>query len=633
VAGTDDQLNVDREEMRRTGYATVDLLVELLATPSDDAVMRRASPDEMERRLDRSPPEDAVAFDDVLGELNEHVLPFMSRGDHPRYFAFIPGNGTWPGALGDFVASAMNLYAGCWMEGAGPTQLELTVLNWFKEWVGYPREAGGILVSGGSAANMTALACARETLLGAMAPDVVAYVSDQSHSSVARAARALGFRPEQVRVIPAGRDLRLRPDLLDEAMAADLEAGRRPLFVSASAGSTNTGAIDDLDALATVARARGAWFHVDAAYGGFAALTDRGRAMLAGIERADSITLDPHKWLYQPFECGCLLVRERRHLREAFEVSPDYLADTHVASGEVNFSDLGLQLTRMSRAVKVWTSLRTFGVGAFRATIDRCLDLAIAAQTRIEESPDLELLLPAQLGIVCFRRTADGADEATLERMNAVLLEKLALSGYGLISSTRLHGRYALRLCILNHTSTEAAVHGVLDWLANAEVDLDDDTAPTRLVAERNPDMVDGWATRDGVAAADIAALELFRGLTPAERDMLSGAVRELNVATGEAVIREWDAAREFYVILDGATDVVRNGEVIRHLESGDHFGELGALEWGSSFSYPRLASIVATEPSRLLVVPGAVLNALVRSSSAFAQKIRASIHERLPNT
>ena len=255
----------------------------------------------------------------------------MSRLDHPGYFAFIPGCGTWPGALGDFLASALNIYAGSWMEAAGPSRLEQVVLGWFKEWIGYPAEAAGVAASGGSAANMTALACAREALLGSMTDRVVAYVSDQAHSSLARAAAParLPARPGAGAAGPTSAGC--APDALAAAIDADAAAGREPLFVAAAAGSTNTGAIDPLAELAAICRERGVWLHVDGAYGAFAALTERGREALRGIELADSVTLDPHKWLYQPLECGALLVREGRLLRRAFEIVPDYLKDAEVA--------------------------------------------------------------------------------------------------------------------------------------------------------------------------------------------------------------------------------------------------------------------------------------------------------------
>ena len=361
------------------------------------------------------------------------------------------------------------MYVGSWMESAGPSQVELTVLDWFKDWLGYPRAAAGILLSGGSAANMTALACAREALLGPMSDRVVAYVSDQAHSSLARAARLLGFRPDQLRVVPVGDDLRLGAERLERAIAADVRAGRMPLFASVSAGATNTGAVDPLDELADVCRRHGVWLHVDAAYGGFAVLADRGREALRGIEAADSIALDPHKWLYQPMECGALLVRDGRLLRRAFEIVPDYLRDAAVEDGEVNFSDLGLQLTRGWRALKVWMSIQTLGLDAFRAAVDRCLDLAALAEARVRASDELELMSPASLGIVCFRRRFDGVDdEDELAELNAALVARLEATGEALVSSTRLHGRYAIRLCVLNHTSRAEDVEWVLDWFAAA---------------------------------------------------------------------------------------------------------------------------------------------------------------------
>ncbi|MDQ2910377.1 MAG: aminotransferase class V-fold PLP-dependent enzyme, partial [Actinomycetota bacterium] len=295
-----DPLALDRETMRQLGYRTVDLLVEWLEREAPP--LRRATPAEMRKRLAGPPPEQPEPFERILDGLKRDVLPFVSRDGHPRFFGFIPFSGTWPGALGDLIASACNLYVGSWMESAGPSQVELEVLGWFKEWIGYPPEAAGSLVSGGSVANMTALACAREALAGPMRDDLVLYVSDQAHSSVAQAARILGFQPRQVRVLPTDSAFRLDPATLHAAMEADVAAGRTPFLVAANAGATNSGAIDPLPELAEACREHGVWLHVDAAYGGFAVLADR--ALLPGLELADSVTLDPHKWLYQPFECG-----------------------------------------------------------------------------------------------------------------------------------------------------------------------------------------------------------------------------------------------------------------------------------------------------------------------------------------
>jgi glutamate/tyrosine decarboxylase-like PLP-dependent enzyme len=612
-------LALSPDEMREMGYRAVDLLVARLSDPSIPA-LRRATPGEMAARLAEPAPAAPTAFADVLARLEADVLPYMNRADHPRFFAFIPSCQTWPGAVGDFIASALNVYAGSWMEAAGPSQVELTVLDWFKDWLQYPSAASGILTSGGSAANMTALACAREALRGPMDDRVVAYVSDQAHSSLARAARLFGFRPDQLRVLPAGTDLRLPARTLAAAIEADIAAGRAPLFASVSGGATNTGAIDPIDELADVCREHGVWLHVDAAYGGFASLTERGRNALHGIARADSIALDPHKWLYQPIECGALLVRQGELLRRAFEIVPDYLKDAEVAEGEVNFSDLGLQLTRGWRALKIWLSIQTLGLDAFRDAIDRSLDLAVLAERRIRETPELELLSPAQLGIVCFRRRLD-------EARNATLVAELEATGEALVSSTRLHGEYAIRLCALNHTTRPEDVEWVLDWFARAEPP---EPAPPR--SQRAESISDVHALGPFSPSA-IRAIPLFAELTPEQAERLSGHARELTAAAGEPVVQRHQLERDFYVIVEGGAAVDIDGEVIRELRAGSFFGELAALDWGAGFGYARSATVTATAALRLLVLTPRDLRVLMRSAPSVARAVEAAARERLRRT
>jgi len=611
----EDPLALDAETMRELGYRTIDLLVERLQR--DEPPIRRASPAEMRDRLHGPAPDAAQPFEEILAGLDRDVLPFASRDGHPGFFGFIPFAGTWPGALGDLIASACNLYAGSWMESAGVSQVELEVLGWFKEWIGFPADAAGSLVSGGSAANLTALACARETLAGPMRDDLVLYVSDQAHSSIARAARLLGFRPEQVRVLPSDDAFRVATQTLKAAMDADEARGLTPFAVAAQAGTTNTGAVDPLGELAALCRERGAWLHVDGAYGGFAALADRN--LVAGIEQADSVTLDPHKWLYQPFECGCLLVRDGQALRRAFEMLPDYLHDASAADGEVNFSDLGLQLTRSARALKLWVSLRYFGVDAFREAIRRALELAAGAARRVEASETLELMAPPSLGIVCFRRR-DLDDDG-----NAGIMAALERSGTGLVSSTRLRSRLALRLCVLNHQSTGADVERVLAFLETAEPDAHE---PER---ERHPPIVSSWP---GLPEADVPSLRrlpLFAGLEPDQAAQVAKQASLREAASGEDVIEQWSLGSEFFVILEGTAAVVVDGTPARELGPGDFFGELRALEWGSGYAYPRLASVKATSPLRLLVFPEGSLQELVDRYPPVADVIRAAVAERLP--
>ncbi len=630
-----DPLGLEPETMRALGYRTVDMLVAQLAAVRDGPALQRASAAEMRERLP-APPGRPRDFESLLDQLERDVLPYMSRCDHPGYFAFIPACGTFPAALGDFMASALNIYAGSWMEAAGPSRLELLVIDLFKQWIGYPEQASGVLVSGGSAANMTALACAREALARRSedsSGDAVAYVSDQAHSSIARAARALGMHPDQLRVLPSDDRHRMRVDALAGAIESDQRHGRRPFFVSASAGSTNTGAIDALPELAAICQEAGAWLHVDAAYGGFVTLTERGKRWLEGIEQADSVTLDPHKWLYQPFECGCVLVRDGELLRRAFEVVPDYLKDAVAHTGEVNFSDLGFQLTRSSRALKVWLSLSYFGVDAFRAAIDRSLDFAAEAEALIAREPELELMSPAQLGIVCFRRRFAGAEkEWQSARLNAALVGRFEQSGLGLVSSTSLDGRYAIRLCILNHTTTEADVQRAIEWFARSPVpSLADESAAIALsIEDRAPSVVDGLTGGGAFTVEELAAIPLFAELPPEEVARAARWSREQCVGAGETVVERWDAARDFYVIVDGEAEVFIDDEYVRQLEPGDFFGEVAALDWGSGFGYVRTATVVATSHLRLLALDPAHLGVLVRASARFGEKLRAAARERL---
>jgi aromatic-L-amino-acid/L-tryptophan decarboxylase len=621
-----DPLGMDPAAMRAMGHAAVDLLVDLLTDVGARPALTRATPAEMRARVGGPPPAGPTDPARVLADLARDVLPYSSRPDHPRYFAFIPTSGTWPGALGDLVGSALSLYAGAWMEAAGPTQVELEVLRWFAEWIGYPTTAAGVVVSGGSAANLQALAVAREARLGPMRGDVVAYVSDQAHSSVARAARVLGFRPEQVRILPVDRHHRMRPDMLAAALEADRAAGLRPLLVSAAAGSTNTGTIDPLPDIAEVCEAAGVWLHVDAAYGGFAALTERGRAAMRGIERADSVTLDPHKWLYQSLECGALLVRDGGLLERAFAIEPDYLSDAGVDDEEVNFSDRGLQLSRASRALKVWLSVQTFGLDAFRATIDRCLDLAELAQARIGAAPELELLHPANLGIVCFRRRPAGIDdEDALDALNGQLVADYAASGHGLVSSTKLRGRYAIRLCVLNHTTTAADVESTLDWLAAAPVALPlDRPGPADHRSRRDPDVGAVWC-RDGIDVDLLAGHPLLAGVDRQRLCALAALARDVAVEPRQPVVQRFEATRDLYLILDGAF-AVRGGDddrLLAALGPGEFFGELAALDWGAGYGYPRLATVSAATVGRLAVVPTEAFNDLLRAEPAVRARVR----------
>jgi glutamate/tyrosine decarboxylase-like PLP-dependent enzyme len=374
--------------------------------------------------------------------------------DHPRFFAFVPGSTTWPGVLADFLCAGHNTFQGTWLGASGPSQLELVVLDWFRDWIGYPETASGLFTSGGSAASLDAFVAAREAA-GAPARSTV-YMSDQSHSALSRAATIVGVRSEHVRKVKSDALFRIDMEALARAVAEDRSAGLDPITVCGNAGATNTGAVDPLHALADFCAAERIWLHVDGAYGGFSVLTDKGKSLLRGIERADSIALDAHKWLFQPFEAGCLMVKDVARLEAAFAVQPEYLQDTQFGREHPNFSDRGLQLSRSFRALKVWMSIQTFGLAAFRRSVARGIEMAERAEAYVRASAHLEVANPASLGVVCFRFDPRGAHHPPeyLERINKRVQARVIESGTAMISSTRLRGMYSLRLCILNHTTT-----------------------------------------------------------------------------------------------------------------------------------------------------------------------------------
>jgi aromatic-L-amino-acid decarboxylase len=634
---TIDPLDLDRETMRRMGYLVVDRLVDRIANLRHESVLTVGSSADLAARIDGPPSDGPERFAGLVDRLERDVLPFVGHLDHPRCFAYIPGAGTWPSALGDLIASAMNIDSGAWREGSGPSQLEVTVLQWFRRWIGYPDGAGGVLVSGGSAANLSAIACAREIVAGAMSERLVLYVSDQSHSSVARAARQLGFRREQVRVLASDDDYRIRPGDLAAAMDTDLGNGKQPLLVAAIGGSTNTGAVDPLAELADVAHAHGAWLHVDAAYGGFAVLAERGARALAGLAMADSITLDPHKWLQMPIEVGCLMVRESRHLERAFAIVPEYLRD-RAGTDRVNFADRGLQLTRTSRAIKIWPGIQTFGLDAYRAVIDRSLDLAALAESLIRADARLELVTPASLGVVTFRRRfskqPDSADPGRVDALNAQLVAELAASGEVLLTSTVLRGRFAIRMCILNHGSQAEDVRFALERVASMSID-----EATGVVGDRSPrsaremGMDPRWLRSHDLDAAHLRSLPLFAGASIPVAEQFLAAGREHRFREGDAIVERWAFSRDFHLILDGRVSIRSGARELASLGAGEVFGEIAALDWGRDFAYGRTATVIATEPGRLIAFPQPALGELIRAVPDTEQRIRALAADRLKNS
>ena len=449
-----DDLAMAPEQMLDLARRAAELLVERIGDLPGENAWDGEFKQVLDHQLMAAPPEAGRPPVEVMEQAAREILPLAIRLDHPRCFGFIPSAPTWPGILADFLAAGYNVNACTWLVASGASQVELVVIDWFRRWLGYPDGAGGLLTSGGSAASVDAFVAAREA---AGHPDrATVYMSDQSHSAHVRAARIVGVRPERIRLLPSDAQFRLDMDLLAGAVAADRAAGCTPIAICANAGTSSTGAVDPLPAIADYCAAEGIWMHVDAAYGGFAVVTERGKQFLSGIERADSIGLDPHKWLFQPYEAGALLVKDARTLEHAFEVHHDILQDTVWGANHPNMSDRGLQLSRSFRGLKVWMSIQTFGMAAFRRAVDKGMELAARAEEYVRESAVLEFLTPVSLGIVCFRiNPADrDHDEPALEQINRKVLARVFWEDRAFLSSTLLHGTFALRLCIINHNTT-----------------------------------------------------------------------------------------------------------------------------------------------------------------------------------
>jgi glutamate/tyrosine decarboxylase-like PLP-dependent enzyme len=443
------KLELSPEEMRALAGEMIEMLVAHNTGLADGPVLRSSRRERLNELLWEDIPRHPSRPEDVLRRVRDQVLSSLGYCEHPRFFAFVPGPSNFVGVIADAMSNGFNVINECWLESSAATVVELVTIDWIRKLAGMPDSAGGIFTSGGSMANLTALAAARETKLPAEARQRgVVYFSSQTHSSIAKGLRIIGFLPDQLRVLGTDSEFRLRPDELREAVARDRAAGLVPFCVVANAGTTNTGAIDPLGAAADICAEQNMWLHVDGAYGGGALFCERGRGLLAGLGRVDSFSVDPHKWLFQPFDCGCLIVRDRECLRESFHAQPEYLRDAAGSVAEPNLWDYGPELTRPFRALKLWMSLQVFGAEAFDAAIERGFLLAETAERELRSRPGWEIVTPAQMAIVTFRR--EGSDE-----VNQAIADRMKAEGFALVLSTVLEGRKVLRMCTINPRTTD----------------------------------------------------------------------------------------------------------------------------------------------------------------------------------
>ena len=448
-----DPLGLSVERFRELGHLLVDRVADRWSDLDGTAVIREADRASI-YALSGPVPEQPADVEELLETLVNDALLNMQHGAHPRFFARVPCPASLTGILGEWLGVGYNSIASSWGGGSGPSQVELVVVDWLRQLLGFPPGTEGVLVSGGSIGNLTALAAARSA-----GYDGTVYLSDQTHASVGRCLRLLGTGDEQIRVVPATDRHRWAIDDVRRALA-DRDRGRA--IVIATAGTTNTGACDPLEALADLCSERDLWLHVDGAYGAPAALTDAGRLALAGLARADSLTLDPHKWLFQPYDIGCVLVRRAGALEACFSMNPEYLRDVQTTTeGQVDMRNRTPELSRRARAIKLWLTFRAHGAHAIAAAIQRSIELAERVQTLLENDPRWELVTPAQLGIVTFAAAGLSGPGHT-ERA-----QLLAASGFAAVTCTELGGRTVYRLCLINPLTTLADVEETLRRLAS----------------------------------------------------------------------------------------------------------------------------------------------------------------------
>ena len=453
-----DTLGMDAEEMRRLGHKVVDMVVDRLQRKNSEPAIVTGTPAELLEALGGALPETPLDVDNSLELLAGVALAYQQHGDHPRYFARVPGPCSFAAVLGEWLGTGFNTISASWGGGSGPATIELVVIEWLRQMIGMPAGTEGVLLSGGSIANVTAFLAARSELGRG-----VSYFCDQTHSSLQRDLIAMGCIEPHMHKLASDDNYRMSIDSLRAAVAADKAAGLTPVMVAATAGTTNTGAADPLHEIADLCAQENMWFHVDGAYGGPAAVTAQGRRHLDGMECADSVVLDPHKWFFQPYDVGVCMVTRPGALERCYAMSPEYLKDVQATSGAVNFGNRSLELTRRSRALKLWLSLRSYGARRFRDAVQRGIELAEFAEHYIRQHPETwEVVSPAQIGVVCFAFRDWQAGE------HAACTSTITDSGYACVSSTVLHDKSVLRLCTINPLTTEDDIVQTIDRLAAA---------------------------------------------------------------------------------------------------------------------------------------------------------------------
>ncbi len=465
--------DMDPEAFRREAHRVADWIADYLANPARYPVLARVKPGEIASALPSHAPDDGESFDAIFADFERVVLPGITHWNHPGFFAYFAISGSAPGILAEFLSAALNVQAMLWRTSPAATELEEVTLAWLRKLLGLPDTFDGVIYDTASISTLHALAAARERavpsvraqgLAGrATLPRMRVYCSDQTHSSIDKAVILLGLGQESLRKIPSDAEFRMRPAALSDAIAGDRDNGLQPLAVVATVGTTSSSSVDPVPEIAELCRRESIWLHVDAAYAGVAAMVPGYEWILRGAEHADSLVVNPHKWLFTPFDLSVLYCRHMDLLRAAFSLTPEYLRTVEAAPVR-NLMDTGIQLGRRFRALKLWMVLRHFGASGLRARLAEHMRLARLFASWIDADSRFERLAPVPFSVVCFRAVppapAPAADD--LDGFNERLLESVNATGEIFMSHTRLDGRYAIRLAIGNLHTTD--VHVARAW-------------------------------------------------------------------------------------------------------------------------------------------------------------------------
>ncbi|MFT4644757.1 MAG: aromatic-L-amino-acid decarboxylase [Planctomycetota bacterium] len=446
-------LTLPKEEMREYAYKIVDILIDHFDNLKEQNVNCIADRAFMESKLEESIPENASNANDVLDHVMENVFKHTDLSTHPKFYSFVPSPSNFVSVMADTLATGFNVFSGAWFASPAGAQLEITTINWLLEMFEFPqKKGGGIFTSGGSMANLTALATARRVKCGDDFSKAIIYLSDQAHSSNIKALRVLGFNSKQIRIIPTDGEFKFSINKLKNEIAKDKLEGLKPFCILATAGTTNTGTVDPLMKIAAISKKENLWFHIDGAYGGAAILAESGKEMLRGIEKADSLTVDPHKWFFQPYEIGCLLIKNHKHLSDTFSEKPEYLRDIEGNKTEINFYDHGIQLTRRFRALKFYMSVKTYGINAFKSAITNSIQLTEDFEDKLRISPNWEIVSPATLAVINYRYNPIKLklSEEELDKINQYISARIVEDREAVLVTTILQNQVVLRMCLIN---------------------------------------------------------------------------------------------------------------------------------------------------------------------------------------